>query len=111
MDKLTRYRAIVQQIIADQAQFKPGHGEIETIAICDTRHDHYLLVYLGWSGFHRHDEAVLHLRLHDGKIWIERDGTAEGIAGALPAAAVPADDIVLGCLHPSERRQTEFAVA
>ena len=111
MDKLTRYQAIVQQIVADQAQHKPSHGEIETIAICDTRRDHYLLVYLGWSGFHRHDEAVLHLRLHDGKVWIERDGTAEGIASALLAAGMPAEDIVLGFLHPSERRQTEFAVA
>jgi hypothetical protein len=111
MEKLTHYRAIVRQIMAEQAQITPGHGQIETILMDDECHDQYLLAYLGWSGYTRHDEPVIHLRLRDEKIWIERDGTREGMATALLAAGVPADDIVLGFLHPSERARTEFAVA
>jgi hypothetical protein len=111
MEKLGGYRAIIDQVIQDYARHSPSHGEVETVAICDPRQDHYLVVHLGWSNQYRHDQPVLHLRLHCGKVWIERDGSPDGIINALLDAGIPATDIVQGYIHPNERRHTEFAVA
>lgn len=46
----------------------------------------------------------------DGKIWVQYDGTEEGVATELVDAGVPKVDIVLGFRHPSVRQYTEFAV-
>ncbi len=53
---------------------------------------------------------VIHVDIRDGKIWIQHDGTEEGIANDLMAAGVPQSDIVLGFHPPSERAYTPFAV-
>jgi hypothetical protein len=51
------------------------------------------------------------IRIQDGKVWIEIDGTEDGIANHLLAAGVPKEDIVLGFQPPEMRKHTEFAVA
>jgi hypothetical protein len=43
----------------------------------------------GWQGVWRIHRCLLHLKIQDGKIWIERDGTEHGIANELVAAGVP----------------------
>jgi hypothetical protein len=49
--------------------------------------------------------------LIDGKIWIQYDGTEEGVATELLEAGVPKAHIVLGFRHPSERKYSGLAVA
>ena len=49
MDKLNHYRKIIQEIVAKHAQYKPSHGEIEAIPICDLEHDNYLLMAVSRS--------------------------------------------------------------
>ncbi len=46
----------------------------------------------------------------DGKVWIQHDGTEEGIANDLVAAGVPKAHIILGFKAPEIRKYTEFAV-
>ena len=49
--------------------------------------------------------------MKDNKIWIQRDGTEDGIANDLVSAGIPKDQIVLG-FHPLEiRPYTEYAVS
>nr|WP_287600910.1 element excision factor XisI family protein [Thiothrix sp.] len=43
------------------------------------------------------------MRLIDGKIWIQYDGTEEGVATELLEACVPKDHIALGFRHRSEK--------
>ena len=50
---------------------------------------HYQLMTVGWHGQHRIHGCVLHVDIKDGKIWIQHDGTEEGIANRLVAAGVP----------------------
>jgi hypothetical protein len=47
----------------------------------------------------------------DGKIWIHRDGTEEGIASELLKAGIPKERIVLGFKSPRMRKHTGFAMA
>jgi hypothetical protein len=54
---------------------------------------------------------LLHIDIIDSKLWIQHDGTEEGIAGELVAAGIPKEHIVLGFKPPEQRKHTEFAVA
>ena len=113
MDRLTRYRALIQQMLqqyAAQLNSQPVAGE-NVDCVFDEQRDQYLLLKYGWPrGKHAH-YVKLHVRLHDDKIWIEQDLTQEGLACALVAAGVPGEDIVLGFNAPEVRPYTEFAVA
>lgn len=55
--------------------------------------------------------CLLHLKIQDGKIWIEQDGTENGIANDLIAAGIPQNEIVLGFYSYAARKYTDFAVA
>ncbi len=109
MDKLDRYREIVRRVIEDYARGKLSHGQIETEAIVDPVHNHYEVMHVGWDGVRRIHGTVVHIDIHDGKIWIQYDGTNRPVADELLAAGVPQDDIVLAW-HPKELRHlTGFA--
>jgi hypothetical protein len=111
MDKLEVYRHIIQKILARHAQYTPGHGQIETMLICDTTRDHYLLMDVGWDRTGRVHAVVFHLNIREGKIWVEWDGTEYSVTQELLDAGVPKEDIVLAFYRPERRSLTKFAVA
>lgn len=84
---------------------------MEAEIIVDEAKDHYEPIFTGWSGPYRINGSVLHFDIRDGKIWIESDGTEEGIANRLVAAGLPKDRIVLAFKPPEIRPYTGFAVA
>ena len=110
MDNLTRYRQFVQQIIDEYSQYKPSYGEVELETIADTTRDHYQLLSVGWNKHQRIHGSILHLDIRDGKIWIQYDGTEEGVANRLVELGVPNEDIVLAFHPPYKRPYTNFAV-
>jgi hypothetical protein len=109
MDRLNGYRQIVQQALLRHAELPPSHGQIESIPIFDERNDQYLLIDYGWDRTGRAYTVVAHVRIKDGKIWIERDGMEDGLAEEFVQAGVPREDIVLAFYRPERRRITEFA--
>jgi hypothetical protein len=116
MDKLAGYRASIEKLISDLAslverQHARHPSGIETACVFDEKRDHYLLVNLGWQNGRRVRAVTLHVRLKNGKIWIEDDMTEDGIATRLVEAGVPKEDIVLAFQPPDVRPHTEFAVA
>jgi len=54
---------------------------------------------------------VVHVDVREGKIYVQHDGTEEGIANRLTEGGIPATQIVLCFHHPDERAQTPFALA
>jgi len=52
---------------------------------------------------------VIHADIRDGKVWIQHDGTEQGIAGERVEAGIPKERIVLALHSPSERPLTSFA--
>ena len=110
MDRIEEYRSLVRRLIQEYAAFPRSTGEIEVETVLDDERGHYELLYVGWQHWHRVHGAVLHVDVRDGKIWIQHDGTAEGIANDLLKAGVPAEHIVLAFQHPFNRPHSGFAV-
>ena len=65
------------------------YGDIETTVSFDDEHANYALLQSGWDGDDYLHGAIVHIRLIDGKIWIQYDGTEEGVATELLEAGVP----------------------
>ena len=110
MGEQNRLREFIKKILMEYAQYKPSYGDIEVQTIFDTENDHYQLVSVGWNGNRRIHGCVLHLNVKNGKIWIQHDGTEEGVANELMRLGVPKDQIVLAFHSPYKRQFTGFAV-
>jgi hypothetical protein len=111
MDQVEKYRAAIKKLICEYAQFKPSLGEVNVETVFDEDRDHYELIYEGWEGVKRIHGSVIHVDLRQGKVWIQFDGTEDGIAEELVEAGIPRDQIVLGFHSPEKRKHTQFAVA
>jgi hypothetical protein len=111
MDTVTlNYRPIVEAVLKDYAAFMPQEEGIEQELIFDRDNDHYLLLETGWQSNKRIYGPFIHLDIRDGKVWIQHDGTEEGIAYELEAAGIPKEHIVLAFKSLERRRLTEYAV-
>lgn len=111
MDNINQYRRIIRELIQKYAQYQSARGEVQVEVVFDESNDHYELIYAGWNGPYRIHGSVLHLDIRQEKIWIQHDGTEDGIAEELVKAGVPHDRIVLAFKPPEIRPYTGFAVA
>lgn len=109
MDKVTHYRQYIQELLSEYSHYRPSYGQVDIEAISDPTHDHYQLLSVGWNGYERIHGCLFHIDIKDGKIWIQHDGTEEGIAYRLVERGVPKTDIVLAFHAPFRRQFTEFA--
>lgn len=108
---IDKYRQLIQDILSERAQRSRNQGqwpEYEVQILFDTHHDHYQLLHVGWRNNRRDFGCILHLDIKNGKIWIQHDGTEEGIANRLVKLGVPNQDIVLAFHEPEVRQFTEF---
>jgi hypothetical protein len=74
------------------------------------RRDRYLLVEVGCQNGDRIYGSFLHLDIIN-KVWIQHDGTEDGIAYELEAAGISKNHIVLAFKSPERRKLTEYAVS
>ncbi|MEW5987386.1 MAG: XisI protein [Chloroflexota bacterium] len=111
MENLDDYRRIIRELIGTYAQYRPSLGDVQIEVIFDEANDHYELVYAGWNGPYRIHGSVLHLDIRDGKVWIQYDGTEDGVANELVKAGIARDRIVLAFKPPEIRPYTDYAVA
>lgn len=110
MDKLARYREIIKKILLADTQYPPSHGDIEATVVFDEERDSYQLMFIGWDRHRRMHSSIIHLRIRNDKIWVEWDGTQEGVAAMLLAEGIPKEDIVLAFYPPAKRKLTDFNV-
>ncbi len=111
MDKLGKYRKTVEKIINEYAAIPYAYGEIESRTMFDREKDSYMLYSVGWNSRGRIHGINIHIDIINDKIYIQHDGTEDGIADDLEAAGVPKTDIVLAFHAPELRKYTEYAVA
>lgn len=108
MDTLTQYRQHIKTLLNERAQLV-WDQRIQAETLFDTESDRYQLVYVGWRGSERVYGVILHADIINGKIWIQQDGTEQGLANQLVELGVPKHDIVLAFDPPNLRQYTEFA--
>jgi len=112
MDKLTQYRQIVRDVLMPIVRRPYSVPTLVHEAVFDTENDRYLVMTVGWAGeTRRYHHCLIHLDIRGGKIWIQYDGTEEGVAYELEAKGVPKSDIVLAFHSESVRPHTGYAVA
>lgn len=109
MDTMTTYRQLIQHILTNYTKIPYAYGDIQPQPIFDTEGDHYLLMLIGREGAKRVHGCLIHIDIIHNKIWIQRDGTEDGIVPELLQAGVPKGHIVLGFRSPELRQYTEFA--
>ncbi|VXD11608.1 XisI protein [Planktothrix serta PCC 8927] len=108
--EIERYRKLIKSIFEKHSDSADDDQEVETQIAFDLERDRYLMFHLGWRGERRVFGCVIYIEIKGGKIWIQRDGTEEGIANQLIEAGVPKSDIVLGYRSPYMRQFTELTV-
>jgi hypothetical protein len=112
MDSLTyKYRQIIEKILQEYSDFLDNDRQVQVELILDEKRDRYLLVETGWQNGYRIYGTLLHIDLIDEKIWIQHDGTEDGIADELVTAGIPKKQIVLAFKPPEIRQYTGFAIA
>ena len=113
MDQQAHYRELIKRSLSDWESYirRARHNGVEIQRIFDDANQNYVLMYLGWNNDRRVQKLALHVRIKDGKIWIEADETDEGFVNVLLRAGVPRHDIVLAFHPPELRRLSEFARA
>jgi XisI protein len=103
MDKLNKYRRIISKIIEKQASYKASTGVIDEYAICDNKTDNYILFNVGWHNSGRRQFGYpIHIRIKDGKVLVEWDGTNQSIVEQLIDAGIDENDIVWNFDRPQK---------
>ncbi|GAA6622549.1 XisI protein [Scytonema sp. NUACC26] len=103
------YYDLVEKILQQYTNITVGEGtEVESIA--DRTKGHYLIMFIGWRNEVQVYGSLIHIDIKGNQIWIQQDGTNEGIAQQLVEAGVPQSDIVLGYRSPIVRQFTGFGV-
>jgi hypothetical protein len=111
MDILDNYRSIIKQVLLLYTQIPYSYADIKCKTVFDSENDSYLLITIGWDGVKRIHGCLVHLDIIDGKIWIQRDDTEDGVTYELVTAGIRKEKIVLG-FHPQNvREHTGYAVS
>ncbi|MEH2263236.1 XisI protein [Nostoc sp.] len=119
MDTLEQYRQLICTILTEHTKIPYSYGDIQHETIFDKEQDRYLVMILGRepvpelsvTATRRVHGCLIHIDIIDGKIWIQRDGTEDGVATELVNAGVPKNRIVLGFRSKELRKDSEFAIA
>ena len=104
-------RAIIRGCLRQYLGLRYANGDIENETVFDEEAGRYLVVSQGWMGHKRTHGCLLHIELRGEMIWIQRDGTEDGVADELVAAGIPKSRIVLGFWEPEARKLGDFAAA
>jgi XisI protein len=95
MDGL-KYREVLQSVVNRHAKFQPANGNIKTHAVCDAENGDYMVVDSGWNEKGRRIyDVVIHFRLQNGKVTVERDNTDAEVVRELIEDGIAKDDITL----------------
>lgn len=112
MDTLNNnLQEIIEKLLKDYADFLGEDDRVQIELIFDREKNHYLLVETGWENDYRIYGTLIHIDIIDGKLWIQQDGTEDGIADELVTMGIPKERITLAYKSLQRRKITEFAVS
>lgn len=96
LNKLENYRQILETVAKRRAGFQPANGEIKTHSVCDRESGEFMVIDSGWNEKGRRIyDVVLHFRLQNGIVHVERDNTDAEVVRELLESGIAKDDIRL----------------
>ncbi|MGB3757593.1 MAG: XisI protein [Rivularia sp. (in: cyanobacteria)] len=110
MEKLEKYSLIVRQLLKSHGAAEYSSPDIECQLVFDTEGNHYQLLDVGWEGFKRIYNCLIHIDIKADKIWIQRNMTEADLAEELIEMGVFKNDIILGLHPPYKRPLTGYGV-
>ena len=109
---LNHWRRTIKTILTDLAAIPfPEVVTMSAKTVFDDTANVYLVVVEGWQDVRRLHGCMVHVEIKGDKIWVQQDGTEDGVVADLLAAGIPKDCIVLGFKSPQSRAHSQFAVA
>ena len=112
MDTLKKYREIIKHSLSEIAMIPYAYGDLEKRVMFDEETDNYAVITQVWEHNGRRAHGCLvHIEIRDGKVWIQRDGTEDGVAAAFLDSGIPKDKIVLAFHSPARRELSGFATS
>jgi XisI protein len=111
MDTLEQWREIIEKSLLYYTQIPYRYGNVKTYVVVSQDRNHFMLMHEGWEDTRRVHGCVVHIEIHDGKIWMHYDGIEDSITTDLVEAGVPKDKIVLAFHPPEVRQYTGYAIA
>ncbi len=110
MDKLEKYRQIVQDLLLKYGEQKLSYGDVDREVIFDRDRDRYQVVDVGWDANQFIYGCSIHIDIKNGKVWIQWNSTEDDIAADLVGLGVSKSDIVIATHPPALRKFTEYAI-
>lgn len=111
-ETLDRWRQSIKKTLSELVAIPyPDVVQLTSKTVFDEKADIYIVVTEGWQDVRRLHGCLVHIEIKNDKVWIQLDGTEDGVAGDLLAAGIPKDHIVLGFKSPQSRQYTGFSVA
>ena len=110
LNKDTLKQAIIK-VLQDYLEFLGSDPESTIQLVIDENQDHYLLIETGWHQNRRIYGTLIHIDIINQKLWIQQDGTEEGIANELVNQGISPQQIVLAYKTLDRRKITDFAVS
>lgn len=98
-------------VLQDYLEFLGEDPECKTQIVIDETHFSYLLIETGWHNSQRIYGTLIHIDIIEQKIWIQQDGTEQGIANEIVKQGISPTQIVLGYKTEERRKITDFAVS
>lgn len=92
---VTKYQQAVIELLTKYSKIPYAHDDLVDETIFDHEAGRYLLITLGWQGGKRINAIVLHLDVHDEKIWIQCNNTDQDIVQELAELGIPSNAILL----------------
>jgi len=117
MVKLAEYRQLICDILIEYTKIPYSYGKIEYETVFDEQQNRYLVIILGRepmpelspTATRRVHGCLIHIDIIGDRVFIQRDGTEEGIANELVEAGIPENKIVLA--YKSERIRRDLGLA
>lgn len=113
MDTLNKsdLKQIIIKVLQDYIEFLGNDPESDLQLIIDEKEDHYLIIETGWHKNQRIYGSLIHIDIIKEKIWIQQDGTEEGVANELVKQGISPQQIVLAFKTLERRKITDFAIS
>jgi XisI protein len=86
---------IVESVLDDYARIKYVYDQVERQTVFDRNKGRFLLMIDGWDNDKRVHGCLIDVQIKNNKLWIERDGTEEGVGVEFERLGVPTSQMVL----------------